>query len=249
MEPISVTCYGGLPYLGKTHFFYAIPAILCTTFLVVLPPLFLLLYPLIPHLLFLCRLNEHPVVNRTLQILCINRLLPLFDSFQSCYKDKMRFYAGLYFLYRVAAFLAYMHSEILPPVFLAVLILGIHSVLQPYKSWKYNAIDGLIFLDIAIINSITEMIKSSLITNRSKNILRLKQIQLAFIYLPMVSLLLIISVKVGRKLKIKMVRQDELRREPPEPLVISVNREESDMALQQLQLPLLNVGYQCTLSL
>ena len=252
MEPISVTYYGGLPYLGKTHFFYAIPAILCTTFLVVLPPLFLLLYPLIPHLLSLCGLNEHPVVNKALQILCINRLLPLFDSFQSCYKDKMRFYAGIYFLYRVAAFLAYMHSEILPPVFLAVLILGIHSVLQPYKSWKYNAIDGLLFLDIAIINSITEMIKSSLIANRSKNILRLKQIQLAFIYLPMVSLLLIILVKVGRKLKIKnlMICQGE---EPPEPSIISVNRsrgDESEIALQpvnQLQVPLLNIGFQYAL--
>ena len=159
----------------------------------------------------------------------------------------MRFYAGLYFLYRVAAFLAYMHSEILPPVFLAVLILGIHSVLQPYKSWKYNAIDGLIFLDIAIINSITEMIKSSLVTNRSKNIIRLKQIQLAFIYLPMVSLLLIMLVKVGRKIKI--VCQDEPTREPPEPSIISADRDESEIALhiQQLQLPLLNVGYQYTL--
>jgi chromate transport protein ChrA len=127
----------------------------------------------------------------------------------------MRFYAGLYFLYRVAAFLAYMHSETLPPVFLAILILGIHSVLQPYKSWKYNAIDGLIFLNIAIINSITEMIKYSLTTEGSKNILQLKLIQLAFIYLPILSLLLIILVRMGRK--IKMVCQVESRREPPEP--------------------------------
>ena len=161
-------------YFSKAHLFYAIPAIFCTTFLVVLPPLFLFLYPLIPHLLSLCGLNEHPVVNKLLQLLCINHLLPLFDSFQSCYKDKMRFYAGLFFLYRVAAFLAYMHSETLPPVFLAVLILGIHSVLQPYKSWKYNIIDALIFLDIAIISCITETIKDSLITEGSNNILQLK---------------------------------------------------------------------------
>ena len=185
VEPVPVTFYGGLEYLSRAHLFYAIPAILCTTFLVVLPPLFLLLYPLIPHLLSLCGLNEHPAVNKALQLLCINRLLPLFDSFQSCYKDKMRFYAGLYFLYRVAAFLAYMHSETLPPVFLAVVILGIHSILQPYKSWKHNTIDALIFLDIAIINSITEMMKTSLATEGgSSNILQLKLAQLAFIYLP-----------------------------------------------------------------
>ncbi len=255
VEPISVTYYGGLPYFGKAHLFYAIPAIVCTTLLVVLPPLFLLLYPLIPHLLSLCGLNEHPIVNKALQLLCINRLLPLFDSFQSCYKDKMCFYAGLYFLYRVAAFLAYMHSETLPPVFLAILILGIHSVLQPYKSWKYNTIDGLIFLNIAIINSITEMIKYSLTTEGSKNILQLKLIQLAFVYLPILSLLLIIILLVRMGRKIKMVCQVESRREPPEPSnnIISVNRsrdaDQPEIALQpmdQLQAPLLKVGFQYT---
>ena len=66
-------------------------------------------------------------------------------------------------------------------------------------------------------------------------------------YLPMVSLLLIILVKVGRKIKI--VCQDEPTREPPEPSIISADRDESEIALhiQQLQLPLLNVGYQYTL--
>ena len=84
VEPIPVTYYGGQPYFSKVHLFYAIPAIACTTFFVVLPPLFLLLYPLIPHLLSLYGLNEHPVVNMALKLLCINRLLLLFDSFQSC---------------------------------------------------------------------------------------------------------------------------------------------------------------------
>ena len=78
------------------------------------------------------------------------------------------------------------------------------------------------------------MIKKSLITEGSKNILQLKLIQLAFIYLPVVSLLLIILVKVGRK--IKSVSQQI--REPSEPS-ISVNRAtareaESEMTLQHL---------------
>ena len=137
-------------------------------------------------------------MNKTLQLLCINRLLLLFDSFQSCYKDKIRFYAGIYFLYRVSAFFDYMRSETLPPVFLAMVILRIHSILQPYKSWKHNIIDALIFLNIAIINRITEMIKMALITEG--NILLLKSIQLASIYVPMVSSLLVLSLKIGRKL-------------------------------------------------
>ena len=252
VKPIPVTYYGGLPYLSNAHLLYAVPAIICTALLVVLPPLLLLLYPLILHLLSLCGLSEHPVVNKTLQLLRINHLLPLFDSFQSCYKDKMRFYAGFYFLYRVAAFLAYMHSETLPPVFLALLILGIHSVLHPYKLWKHNAIDGLIFLDIAIINSITEMIKTSLITqNNNNHILQLKFVQLVFIYMPMIPLLLIILVKVGRKMK-SFCRLSGQIREPSEEPSISLNRareaeSEITVPLAQLQVPLLNARFQYTL--
>ena len=164
----------------------------------------------------------------------------------------MRFYAGFYFLYRVAAFLAYMHSETLPPVFLALLILGIHSVLHPYKSWKHNAIDGLIFLDIGIINSITEMIKTSLITqNNNNHILQLKLIQLAFIYMPMIPLLLIILVKVGRKMK-SFCRLSGQIREPSEEPSLSLNRateaeSEITVPLAQLQVPLLNARFQYTL--
>ena len=244
VKSIPVTFYGGLPYLSNAHLVYAIPAIICTTFLVILPPLLLLLYPLVPYLLSWCGLNEHPVVNKLLELMCINRLIPLFDSFQSCYKDKMRFYAGLYFLYRMAAFLAHTHSEQLPPVFVAVLILGIHSVLHPYNSWKHNALDALIFLDIAIISTMSEMIRTSLITESDYSILHLKIVQLAFIYLPLITLIFVILVKVGRKLNL-VCRLSAQAKESLE-LSISVNRaqdDETEMASQskqeQLQVPLL----------
>ena len=96
------------------------------------------------------------------------------------------------------------------------------------------------------------MIKSSLITEGSSNILQLKLLQFAFIYLPMVSQLLIILVKVGRKIK-SVCQLSGQTREPSEPS-ISMNRtnarEESEMAIQpvnQLQVPLLNVGFPYTL--
>ena len=41
-------------------------------------------------------------------------------------------------IYRVATFFAYVQREVLPPVFLAVMILAIHSVVQPYKSAKHK---------------------------------------------------------------------------------------------------------------
>ena len=97
------------------------------------------------------------------------------------------------------------------------------------------------------------MLKHSLIIEDKNNILQQKLVQLAFIYLPMVSLLLIVIVKVGRKIKSVYWLSGQIR-EPSEPSIINVNRggseAESEMALQplnQLQLPLLNVGFKYTL--
>ena len=203
IRSVSVTYYGGLPYFGRIHLLYAIPAILFTIVLVIFPPICLLMYPLVLHVLGVFGLSEHPVVNKVLQLLHINHLMPLFDSFQSCYKDKMRFFAGLFFLYRIAAFLAFIYSNTIPPVFLAVLILGIHSVLQPYKSWKYNVIDALLFLDIAIVSSIAVMIKISLIEESSRNAhIVLQFVQLVFIYLPMFAFpVIMLTQKLSSKCK------------------------------------------------
>ena len=200
VEDIKITYYGGLLYFSRGHVTYAIPAIIFTIVLVVLPPLCLIVYPLVLHLLALCKLSEHPVVNKTLQFLRINHLMPLFDSFQSCYKDKLRFFAGLYFLYRIAAFLAYWLSENTPPVLVAIMILGIHSMANPYKSWRHNLTDTLIFLDIAIISSITIMIRFQLTDESTGSIVNLLYAQLFFIYLPALSFVVIIAIKLGQKL-------------------------------------------------
>ena len=200
VQPIPVTYYGGLPYFGKEHLPYAIPAIIVTVLLVGMPPLCLILYPLILHLFELCGVSEHPFVSNILHILCINRLMPLFDSFQSCYKDKMRFFAGLCFIFRIAAFLTYVYNETVPPIFLAVFFLGIHSILQPYKSRKHNIVDSSIYLDITIINSFTIFIKSLVKESSGDSIIVfLTFIQLAFIYLPMFSFFLSLVIKLGRK--------------------------------------------------
>ena len=198
VQPIPVTYYGGLPYFGKEHLPYAIPAIIVTVILVGLSPFCLILYPLVLHIFEFCGISEHPFVNKMLHLLCINRLMPLFDSFQSCYKDRMRFFAGLCFIYRIAAFLSYVHNETMPPVFLAVLFLGIHSILQPYKEYKHNIIDSLIYLDIAIINSFTITIKT-LMKESTGNTKNLAFVQLAFIYLPVFAFLLSLVVNLGRK--------------------------------------------------
>ena len=200
-----MTYYGGLPYFGNEHLPYAIPAIIFTIVLVCLPPFCLILYPSSFHLLELCGLSDHRYVNTVSRLLCLSRFMPLLDAFQSYYKDKMRFFAGFYFLYRVMAFLMYMYSETVPPVLIAVLILGIHSVLQPYKSWQHDVINALVFLNITIINCFTIMIKFSLITENTENIQKFEMVQLTFIYLPFLFLLLALLIKLGKKIGLKHI--------------------------------------------
>lgn len=201
MKFIPVTYFGGLDYFGKQHLPYAIPAIIFSSLLMILPPLLLFMYPLILHLLSFCGLSEHPLVSKCLHCIGINKFMPLFDSLQSCYKDRMRFFSGLYLFYRVVAFITYLNSDVVPLVFLAILLLGIHSIFHPYTSWKNNLIDSFIFLNLSAISSITVMIKHSLLQESTinNNIFVLSVVQVALIYLPLITLIFMMTISFIRK--------------------------------------------------
>lgn len=197
VKEIVVTHYGGLPYFGHEHIRYAIPAITFTTLLVVLPPFCLLLYPLCLHLLELCGLSEHRWVGKISRLLCVSYFVPLFDSFQSCFKNRLRFFSGLYFLYRIVVF---MDIEHFPPVLIAALMLGVHSILQPYKSSRHNLIDSFIFLNLTIISCIRITIEKDLLNEKTDSLPKFELVQLILIYLPLISFILIITFKIGKKM-------------------------------------------------
>ena len=220
INPILVTYYEGLPYLEGRHLIYAIPAIVVCLTLVILPPLFLLLYPTLLHLLSLCNLSEHRAIHRLLNCMGINRLMPLFDSLQGCYRDKLRFFSGLYFLYRVVLLLAFTFSELkfyLVTQFLLLFMLGVHSIAQPYRLRKHNIFDGLIFLNLAIINGITIIIKFSM-TTEIINIVRNDMIsiiiiQTVFAYLPITVVFLFGTKQLLAKIASKCKSQSVAKRE------------------------------------
>ena len=123
--------------------------------------------------------------------------MPLFDSFQGCYKDKLRFFSGLYFIYRVAILLAFTYSGLtyyVITLFLVLVMLGTHSIAQPYKQREHNVIDGLIFLNLAIINGIVVVQKLSMTTEFAHSVKNntnfITHVQVAFAYLPIVILFL-----------------------------------------------------------
>ena len=152
---------GNIPYFSARHLPYALPALFCLLTIGVLPPVLLLVYPLFNKVIALLGFEESKVVNFISQkVLYINSLKPLLDSFQGCFKDNLRFFAGLYFLYRWIAPVVFTISSGLGTAYvtteiLLVLMLAIHAFSQPYLQRVHNMVDTVLFTDLLLINSIT----------------------------------------------------------------------------------------------
>ena len=208
------TYYGGLRYFHKQHLLYAVPALISMVFVTAIPPLILLLYPLSLHLVSFCGLSEHWMVNKTLRLTCIFKLQPFIDCFQSCYKDKLRFFAGLYFVYRVIIMCVFsmspdsFHFSVYSEV-LILILLGIHAVVQPYKRRLHNVIDALILSNLALINGCLIIIRlymnqvnySDDKSYTDKTIIMISAFQLLLLYLPMIVLFFVL----GRMMSCRML--------------------------------------------
>ena len=145
-----------LQYFQGDHVKYAIVALVVLVTVVILPPLLLLIYPLIFRLLSLCRLSESKGA------ILIWRMIPIqfLDAYQSSFRNKYRFFAGLYFFYRAAVFSVYMATVTLFQFYclleiLLIAVLCVHAVFQPYKKRAHNTIDILLLTNLCIINVIT----------------------------------------------------------------------------------------------
>lgn len=94
----------------------------------------------------------------TSQKLQISKLKPSLDSFQGSFKDSLRYFAGLYFLYRwITLILAVALSDFSliytsVEIFI-VMVLVLHTVCQPSISRVHNTIDILLFGNLAFINA------------------------------------------------------------------------------------------------
>ena len=92
------------------------------------------------------------------------------DSFQGCYKPHARFFAGLYFLFRMAIFINYAFTTSFFQTYaiqqiLATIMVALVAIFQPYRRQLFNYVDILIFLNMAILNSLSIYIFISSETN------------------------------------------------------------------------------------
>ena len=133
---------------------YGLLAITVFTFVVLLPP-FLLLGPL----QFIDWVIEKPGFN------CFHKIWPsiavhtFLDTFQGFYRPNRRFFAGVYFLFRLVMFLSYCFASTtvqqytIQQIVTSVMIVLI-SIFQPYKQSFFNHVDTLLFFNLAILNAI-----------------------------------------------------------------------------------------------
>lgn len=178
---------GTMQYFGTEHLPFAILACVVLMTVVLIPPLLLLSYPLVPILLNKMDLQDKWIF-RHLIIAPLDKCVPFFDAFQSCFKNEYRYFAGLYFLYRAIAcgvliFSWQWTTQLIYQQFFFLLIILVHCICQPYHERKYNILDGTIFIILAAINSIA-LYNAFLIEMNLDTLLSFVWIQLLLVYAP-----------------------------------------------------------------
>ena len=158
-DSIRVALYGDIKYFSPYHMMYAIPACICITVLLV-PALMLLTYPLVLNVLSYFKIDAG---QSKIGIICTKgymytKLKPFYDMFYASFKDKHRYFAGLYFIYRAAIQFSYYIPRPIEVTytieFQLIVILVLHSLVQPYKKKSHNFIDGILIGNLVIINGI-----------------------------------------------------------------------------------------------
>ena len=194
---------GNIDFLSPVHLRYALPAML-VLIMTTLPLILLIIYPNGQQLVTLCigeknvdrvqQCCDVPVCSCIQRTTRITRFKPLFDSFQGCFKDKFRFFASLFFLYR---FLISLIAAIsLTPVFLyvstevmAILMLALHALAQPYERRFYNVLDTFMYTNLAIVNGLSLLTYywvNSPTNSYSKIVNIIMTVQLILVYLPLI---------------------------------------------------------------
>ena len=131
---------GDLAPLKMRYYWYFFLSLVVLLLLLSLP-LSLIYYPSIPALF-------HKLTGRSLPR--FPKLNPVFDVFQGVYKDKMRWFAGVHLLYRMILWAVFLPSSGSP--FFFVIILSIHSLLQPFKNQKHNRLETLYLAALTLIS-------------------------------------------------------------------------------------------------
>ena len=161
----TVPLYDGtLDYLKGEHLYFAVPAFLCLFLILIPAPTILFLEPLLTKMFSIECFTESRVKHLYDKLRL--QFMPYLDSFQGCFKDRHRYFAGLYFLYRLTFPLLSLNTKIVSEqIFFAQAILFIivvlHIAIRPYQKTWHNIIELMIFVNLLFVNTITSTNYSS----------------------------------------------------------------------------------------
>ncbi|XP_019854567.1 PREDICTED: uncharacterized protein LOC109583593 isoform X2 [Amphimedon queenslandica] len=186
----TVPLYNGdLSYMSNDHLNYVIPAMICLAFIIIPPPIILLSEP------FIVRINGALNIKRNAVTYNLHRLRmklkPFLDSFQGCFKDNYRCFAGLFLLYHILIVLTPMYfSEgtfwnITIKGTLLFLILLLHCLCSPFQQNIFNHLNSFLLINLLLIN----MLQLALVSTYDGSVLVAGIIQLALMSLPLIYLL------------------------------------------------------------
>ena len=213
----NVVFYDGeLNFFQGKHLLYALPALFFIVIIGLVPPMLMIVYPLCYRVFGWLKISESRSVKLLCQCIPLEKLKPLFDSFQSSFKDEYRFFSGLYFLYRLLALLIFAFSHSLTSFYTTIqgfflLVLSIHAIIQPYKLHRHNILDALVLTNLSIIN-ILSFYNYQLVDRLSDYNYFIKiscAAQIIFLYLPLIYLLLLVVKKMISQMKRCIQRKEE----------------------------------------
>ena len=173
-SPIDVMGLQGNHEFFKTpkHILVAITFLLLIIFTSLLPTCLLLVYPALPQLQAKLQPSKYKVLQCVSGLKCLNvfsrpSIQHFGDLFQSSYKDKCRFFAGVFLLVWLMVVIAWNITRsreegyvIMSALSLAVLTL--HSLLRPHQSRWINVVDSLMYTHLTAINILAAYIFSNL---------------------------------------------------------------------------------------
>ena len=165
------------------HLPFAILALVILITIGAIPPLLLLLYPShrFQRLLSFFKLQSHG-------------LQTFVDAFQGCYKNgadggpERRFFAGIYFLFRIIVFLIFTTATSIQKMFTALQITYTVYILafvifRPYKKDRYNILDT-VFITILAVTGTTGAYLYTYLLNSTKFLNGLWYFTYALLYIP-----------------------------------------------------------------
>ena len=206
---------GNINYFSLQHLPYAFPIMICSTVYLLVPPLLLLAYPALPQLLVRCNLSSKRPFSCIVKALTRGSCVVYFDVFQGPYKPHFRFFAGLFFIFRILFLIPHAFGSndtdmFTFGIFITLIFALITTVCQPYEyrggdksntktgvCWQ-NRIDVLIFGNLALISLFKYYFYMQNFTSPSLQ-LAVATLSVILMYLPLVGFTLYFILSLWRR--------------------------------------------------